>query len=116
MFGQGPQALRRPEITLADVRASVSLADGTTALDMASLETEFKYAGYLERQEAQIARARRNEALTIPDAFEYDGIAGLSREVVERLSQVRPATVGQASRIPGVTPAAVAIVAARLGR
>ena len=111
-----PQALRRPEITLADVRASVSLADGTTALDMASLETEFKYAGYLERQEAQIARARRNEALTIPDAFEYDGIAGLSREVVERLSQVRPATVGQASRIPGVTPAAVAIVAARLGR
>ena len=110
------QALRRTDVTLSTVRDVVDFAPGTTSLDLASLETEFKYAGYLRRQEAQVARARRNEGLTIPDAFEYAGIAGLSREVVERLSEVRPATLGQASRVPGVTPAAVAIVAARLGR
>ena len=110
------QALRRTDVTLSTVRDVVDFAPGTTALDFASLETEFKYAGYLRRQEAQVARARKNESLTIPDAFEYAGIAGLSREVVERLSEVRPATLGQASRVPGVTPAAVAIVAARLGR
>jgi tRNA uridine 5-carboxymethylaminomethyl modification enzyme len=109
-------ALRRTDVTLAAVRTEMELAPGTSALDLASLETEIKYSGYLRRQEAQIARARRNESLTIPDAFEYQGIAGLSREVVERLSSVRPVTIGQASRVPGVTPAAVAIVAARLGR
>ena len=109
-------ALRRTDVTLAAVRETMELAPGTSALDLASLETEIKYAGYLRRQEAQIARAQRNEALQIPDTFEYLGIAGLSREVVERLSSVRPATIGQASRVPGVTPAAVAIVAARLGR
>jgi len=110
------QALRRTDVTLSTVRDVMDFAPGTTALDFASLETEFKYAGYLRRQEAQVARARKNEGLAIPDAFEYAGIAGLSREVVERLSEVRPATLGQASRVPGVTPAAVAIVAARLGR
>ena len=110
------QALRRTDVTLAGVRETMELAPGTSALDLASLETEIKYDGYLRRQEAQIARARRNEGLEIPDSFEYLGIAGLSREVIERLSSVRPATIGQASRVPGVTPAAVAIVAARLGR
>ena len=110
------QALRRTDVTLSAVRDVIDFAPGTTALDLASLETEFKYAGYLRRQEAQVARARKNEGLAIPDTFEYAGIAGLSREVVERLSEVRPATIGQASRVPGVTPAAVAIVAARLGR
>ena len=110
------QALRRTDTPLSSLLPSLSFAEGTTPLDLASLETEFKYEGYLRRQEAQIARSRRNEALSIPDHFEYAGIAGLSREMIERLSSVRPTTLGQASRIPGVTPAAVAIVAARLGR
>jgi len=110
------QALRRTDVSLSAVLPSLSLAQGTTPLDLASLETEFKYEGYLRRQQIQVARADRNEASAIPDGFEYAGIAGLSREVVERLSSVRPATLGQASRVPGVTPAAVAIVAARLGR
>jgi tRNA uridine 5-carboxymethylaminomethyl modification enzyme len=110
------QALRRTDVPLASLLPSLSLAEGTSPLDLASLETEFKYEGYLRRQEAQIARAERNEQQAIPDRFEYAGIAGLSREMVERLSSVRPSTLGQASRIPGVTPAAVAIVAARLGR
>lgn len=110
------QALRRTDVRLSSFEASLDFAPGTSSQDLASLETELKYAGYLRRQEVQIARAQRNEACAIPDAFQYDGIAGLSREVVERLSAVRPATLGQASRVPGVTPAAVAIVAARLGR
>jgi len=110
------QALRRTDVPLASVLPSLSLAAGTTSLDLASLETELKYEGYLRRQRIQIARAARNEACEIPDDFEYAGVAGLSREVVERLTSVRPATLGQASRVPGVTPAAVAIVAARIGR
>ena len=110
------QALRRTDVPLASVLPSLSLAAGTTSLDLASLETELKYEGYLRRQRIQIARAARNEACEIPDDFQYAGVAGLSREVVERLSSVRPATLGQASRVPGVTPAAVAIVAARIGR
>jgi len=110
------QALRRTDVPLSAVLPALSLAPGTTPLDLASLETEHKYEGYLRRQQIQVARASRNEASAIPDGFQYAGLAGLSREVVERLSAVRPATLGQASRVPGVTPAAVAIVAARLGR
>ena len=110
------QAVRRTDVPLSSLLPSLSLASGTTSLDLASLETELKYEGYLRRQQIQIARAARNESLAIPDGFEYRGIAGLSREVVERLSAVRPVTLGQASRVPGITPAAVAIVAARLGR
>jgi tRNA uridine 5-carboxymethylaminomethyl modification enzyme len=110
------QALRRTDVPLSALLADLPLAAGTTGLDLASLETEFKYEGYLRRQEAQVARASRNELTRIPDAFRYEGIPGLSREMIERLSSVRPATIGQASRIPGVTPAAVAIVAGRLGR
>jgi tRNA uridine 5-carboxymethylaminomethyl modification enzyme len=109
-------ALRRTDVPLSSIQSGLSFASGTSSLDLASLETELKYAGYLRRQEAQVARARKNESCAIPDGFEYGGIAGLSREVVERLSSVRPVTLGQASRIPGVTPAAVAIVASRLGR
>lgn len=110
------QALRRTDVQLSTFMASLDFAPGTSSLDLASLETELKYEGYLRRQEAQIARSQKNEACSIPDGFQYAGIAGLSREVVERLSSVRPGTLGQASRVPGVTPAAVAIVAARLGR
>jgi tRNA uridine 5-carboxymethylaminomethyl modification enzyme len=110
------QALRRTDVQLSSFLPSLDFAPGTSPLDLASLETELKYEGYLRRQQTQIARAQKNEACAIPDAFQYSGIAGLSREVVERLSSVRPATLGQASRVPGVTPAAVAIVAARLGR
>jgi tRNA uridine 5-carboxymethylaminomethyl modification enzyme len=110
------QALRRTDVQLSSFLPSLDFAPGTSALDLASLETELKYEGYLRRQQAQIARAQKSERCIIPDAFQYAGIAGLSREMVERLSSVRPATLGQASRVPGVTPAAVAIVAARLGR
>jgi tRNA uridine 5-carboxymethylaminomethyl modification enzyme len=89
-------------------------------VDLASVETEFRYEGYLRRQAEAVDRLRRQEERAIPPAFRFEGIAGLSREMVERLSAVRPSTLGQAARIPGVTPAAVALVAAhvsgRLGR
>jgi tRNA uridine 5-carboxymethylaminomethyl modification enzyme len=75
-----------------------------------------KYAGYLRRQESEIERARRDERRRIPRDFPFDRVPGLSREVVQRLSQVRPDTLGHALRVPGVTPAAVAVLSAFVGR
>jgi tRNA U34 5-carboxymethylaminomethyl modifying enzyme MnmG/GidA len=84
--------------------------------DIASAETAVKYAGYLRRQESEIERARKAERRRIPINFPFDRVPGLSREVVQRLTQIRPDTLGQALRIPGVTPAAVAVLAAYVGR
>jgi tRNA uridine 5-carboxymethylaminomethyl modification enzyme len=74
------------------------------------VETDFKYEGYLQQQERQMNRMKRAESRRIPDWFEYGKVSGLSREVVEKLTKVRPQTLGQASRIPGITPAAVSLV------
>lgn len=74
------------------------------------IETDFKYEGYLAQQERQIERMKRAEARHIPDWFDYRKVSGLSREVVEKLTKTRPLTLGQASRIPGITPAAVTLV------
>jgi tRNA uridine 5-carboxymethylaminomethyl modification enzyme len=114
------QRLRQPEVRLKDLleRGEVSLdLDPTTeALDLASAETTIKYAGYLRRQEAEIERARRDERRRIPSNFPFDRVPGLSTEVIQRLRQVQPDTLGQALRIPGVTPAAVAVLSAYVGR
>jgi tRNA uridine 5-carboxymethylaminomethyl modification enzyme len=74
------------------------------------VETDFKYEGYLQQQEKQMERMKRAESRRIPEWFEYGKVSGLSREVVEKLTKVRPLTLGQASRIPGITPAAVSLV------
>ena len=74
------------------------------------IETEFKYEGYLAQQEKQIEHMKRAETRHIPEWFDYRNISGLSREMVEKLTRVRPLTLGQALRIPGVTPAAVSLV------
>jgi tRNA uridine 5-carboxymethylaminomethyl modification enzyme len=110
------RALRQPKV---DVRALV--AEGQLSLeivdvlgDFASLETEYRYEGYLRRQGESVARLRRQESRNIPADFVFEGIPGLSRESVERLSAVRPETIGQALRIPGLTAAAVALVAAHV--
>ena len=113
------QALSRPTVDLGDVEAaglSLDVVVGEEHVDRATLAAEFRYEGYVRRQRAQWARTLAQEEHRIPADFGYAGIPGLSREVVERLSQVRPETLGQAARVPGVTPAAVAIVAARLAR
>ncbi len=75
-----------------------------------AVETEIKFAGYLSQQRKAIDRLKAAEAVTIPEWIEYGAISGLSREMREKLEQVRPATIGQASRIPGVTPAALSLV------
>ncbi len=74
------------------------------------IETDFKYEGYLQQQEKQMERMKRAESRRIPDWFDYRKVSGLSREVTEKLTKVRPLTLGQASRIPGITPAAVSLV------
>jgi tRNA uridine 5-carboxymethylaminomethyl modification enzyme len=74
------------------------------------IETDFKYEGYLRQQDKQMERMKRAESRHIPDWFDYRKVSGLSREVVEKLTRVRPLTLGQASRIPGITPAAVSLV------
>ncbi|HXJ93798.1 MAG TPA: tRNA uridine-5-carboxymethylaminomethyl(34) synthesis enzyme MnmG [Terriglobia bacterium] len=74
------------------------------------VETGFKYEGYLAQQERQIERMKRAETRRIPDWFDYRQVSGLSREVVEKLTRVKPLTLGQAARIPGITPAAVSLV------
>ncbi|MGA3264683.1 MAG: FAD-dependent oxidoreductase, partial [Terracidiphilus sp.] len=75
-----------------------------------AVETEIKFAGYLEQQKKSIDKLKAAEALAIPEWIEYGAISGLSREMLETLERVRPATIGQASRIPGVTPAALSLV------
>lgn len=114
------QILRQPEIRLEALLGSgdvqLSLADHDRELDIVSAETTLKYDGYLRRQTQVVERNRRQEHRPIPSDFQYDRVPGLSRELVQRFTQVRPATLGQALRIPGATPAAVAVVAAYVRR
>ena len=78
--------------------------------ELKSVETEIKYSGYLDQQSKAIERLKRSEQRLIPDWFDYAQVSGLSREMNEKLARVRPRTLGQASRIPGVTPAAVSLI------
>ena len=112
--------LRQPEVRLQNLLTSgqgpLEIDADNAAVDVTSAETAVKYAGYLRRQESEIDRARRDERRRIPAGFLFDRVPGLSKEVIQRLSQVRPDTLGHALRIPGVTPAAVAVLSAHLGR
>jgi tRNA uridine 5-carboxymethylaminomethyl modification enzyme len=113
------QLLRNPEVRLADI-----VGDGVTleldshlgAFDLASVEVSVKYAGYLRRQDREIEAAKKHLRRRIPSDFAFETIPGLSNEVVQRLNQVRPDTLAHASRIPGLTPAAIAVLAAYVGR
>jgi tRNA uridine 5-carboxymethylaminomethyl modification enzyme len=75
--------------------------------EMKTVETEIKYAGYLEQQRKSMEKLKKAEERVIPEWFDYTAVSGLSREMQETLTRVRPRTLGQASRIQGVTPAAV---------
>ena len=114
------QALRRPGLHLRNLvdqgNLALDVAAGQPGVDLATVEAECKYAGYLARQHAAVERGRKQEERAIPRDFVYSGVPGLSNEVVERLTQVQPRTLGQAVRISGVTPAAVAVIGACLGR
>lgn len=106
------QLLRQPPVTLEDLRAGMpaSMGAGLKPADWRAIETELKYVGYLAQQRRQIDRLRKAEARTIPDRFTYRGLPGLSNEAVEKMERVRPRTLGQAGRIPGITPAALAVL------
>lgn len=114
------QALKRPEITLESLEAkgdvSIRTSPQDRMLDIASVETAIKYEGYLLRQNQAVARAQHAERRRIPEDFPFERVPGLSNEMVQRFSEARPETLGQAQRIPGVTPAAVAVVGAYLNR
>ena len=107
--------LRRPEIHYADIGAGEPDALTDPAATEA-VEVAVKYAGYIDRECARIDRTRRMETRAIPHTFHFDAIPGISREVLEKLSVIRPVTVGQAGRISGVTPAAVSLLLVALER
>jgi tRNA uridine 5-carboxymethylaminomethyl modification enzyme len=124
------QLLKRPEVTiepllhalgnalaaeplLAEMSSAVALGGplpSSVRNEARAVETEIKFAGYLDQQKKSIEKLKAAEAVAIPEWLEYGVISGLSREMREKLERVRPGTIGQASRIPGVTPAALSLV------
>ncbi len=108
--------LKRPGATLSSLNGWVeSVLGESPALGLlTNLETEIKYAGYIAQQERHIERLRRSEEARIPEHFDYSSIPGLSLEVRGKLERVRPHTLGQAGRIPGITPAAITVLDAYL--
>jgi tRNA uridine 5-carboxymethylaminomethyl modification enzyme len=122
------QVLRRPEVTIETIWPTLreQLRDpvfapwvhetatghrgAATHNELKSVETEIKYAGYLDQQKKAIEKLKKAEERGIPEWFDYTQVSGLSREMQEKLTRVRPSTLGQASRIPGVTPAALTLV------
>jgi tRNA uridine 5-carboxymethylaminomethyl modification enzyme len=106
------QWLRRPESSVSAVPEWVEhiLSEAPAPGVLTTVETEAKYSGYIRQQDRHIARLRDSEATQIPTSFSYSGVPGISREIQEKLHRVRPTTLGQAGRIPGVTPAAVAVL------
>ena len=111
MRSSAAEALGRPHVGLEELESQgfrLETSPGRQHFDAATLVAECKYRGYVRQAAAAIARAEAREGVVIPTEFEYEGLPGLSREAVERLSLVRPSTVGQAARVPGLTPAAVA--------
>lgn len=104
--------LRRPDAKIEQIRPWLEqqLGEPAVAAVLTTVETEVKYEGYLHQQERQIQRLKDSEGRHIPAGFAFRGIPGLSREICDKLERVQPETLGQAARIPGVTPAAVAVL------
>jgi len=109
--------IKRPELGYAALMRVPSLGPGVDDAQVAEqVEIGEKYAGYLDRQREEIARQQRHEDTAIPDAFDYAAVRGLSAEVQQKLERVRPQTIGQAQRIPGMTPAAISLLLVHLER
>jgi tRNA uridine 5-carboxymethylaminomethyl modification enzyme len=119
------QLLKRPEVAIerlvpvlrelapgffASLEGSGVSLPSQVRNDLKSIETEIKYAGYLNQQQRSIDRLKKAEQRAIPEWFDYGSVSGLSREMQEKLLKIRPRTLGHAARIPGVTPAAVSLV------
>ncbi len=109
--------LRRPELDYATLLSLPSLAPAVAEAEVAEqVEIGVKYSGYLDRQREEIARQQRHETTAIPQGFAYAQVRGLSAELQQKLERVRPETVGQAQRIPGMTPAAISLLLVHLSR
>jgi tRNA uridine 5-carboxymethylaminomethyl modification enzyme len=103
--------LRRPELSYRMLTGIAAFGPGVADTAVAEqVEIQAKYAGYLDRQQEEIRRAQRNQEHTLNTDFDYNAVRGLSNEVREKLQAVRPETIGQAARIPGVTPAAISLL------
>jgi tRNA uridine 5-carboxymethylaminomethyl modification enzyme len=109
--------LKRPEITYASLMAVTEFGPASASQKVAEqVEISVKYSGYLIRQNDDIAKQKKNENTAIPDSFVFDGIPGLSKELQGKLSNIRPETIGQAQRIPGMTPAAISLLLIQLNK
>ena len=107
------ELLRRPEIVYSHI-AEIGAEKAEDPVVADQVEIEFKYEGYISRQTDEIERLRKNENTALPVDLDYDVIGGLSNEIKQKLKTVRPETVAQASRIQGVTPAAVSQILVHL--
>jgi len=109
------ELLRRPEVTYQQLVSLTALPDPVTDQQVIEqLEIQAKYAGYIDRQHEEIAKHQRHEETRLPADLRYEQVVGLSAEVREKLMRIQPETVGQAARIPGVTPAAISIILVHL--
>jgi tRNA uridine 5-carboxymethylaminomethyl modification enzyme len=110
------ELLRRPELTYQDLKAFDPSSDSVSLEVAEQVELEVKYAGYIKKQEELVERFKRMEQVRIPEDMSYQDTPGLSNEIKEKLSIIRPMTLGQATRISGVTPAAISILMVQLKR
>ncbi|MDQ3057431.1 MAG: tRNA uridine-5-carboxymethylaminomethyl(34) synthesis enzyme MnmG, partial [Pseudomonadota bacterium] len=109
--------LKRPELDYAKLMTVPMLGPAAGDAKVAEqVEIGVKYSGYLDRQREEIERQQRHEEAPIPEGFDYAIVRGLSAEVLQKLERVRPQTVGQAQRIPGMTPAAISLLLVHLTR
>ena len=107
--------LRRPEMNYRKLATLTCVGGADIAPEVAEqVEIGVRYAGYIERQREEVARSRRQEETPLPANFDFNAVRGLSNEVRQKLTQVRPQTLGQAARIPGVTPAAISLLLVHL--
>ena len=112
--GPAAELLRRPGVTYALVAQVIGWGEGVTPMMAQRIETEIKYAGYIARQQRAIREVQRRETVAIPEGFDYSALQGLTLEAREKLARIRPWNLGQAGRIPGVSPADEAVLSLAL--
>ena len=112
--GPAAELLRRPGVTYALVAQVIGWGEGVTPMMAQRIETEIKYAGYIARQQRAIREVQRRETVAIPEGFDYSALQGLTLEAREKLAHIRPRNLGQAGRIPGVSPADEAVLSLAL--
>jgi len=107
----GEELLRRPEMTYEAMMKMPAFAPGLSDIQAAEqVEIQIKYEGYIARQQDEIAKQQRNENTLLPETLDYRQVNGLSNEVIAKLNDHKPVSIGQASRISGITPAAISIL------